>query len=88
MKLKLVVSVVHIFSMMCLNIPNKVNWGMEEKMRKLFWNSSLESDRIALLSWDKICQPKRWGDARLRDWNLMNLALGAKLVWKIYRCLD
>ena len=65
--------------MMCLNIPTKFIQCVEKKMRKLFWNGSQESDKIPLLSWDKMCQPKKWGGVGLRDWNMMNLALGAKL---------
>ncbi|XP_057863868.1 uncharacterized mitochondrial protein AtMg00310-like [Cryptomeria japonica] len=53
-------------------------------MRKFFWNGANEQEKIPLLAWDKICQAKVRGGVGLRDWQKMNYALGAKLVWNIY----
>lgn len=53
-------------------------------MRKFFWNGSNDQQRIPLVAWDKICNPKDAGGVGLRKWPIMNLALGAKLVWGMY----
>ena len=53
-------------------------------MRNLFWNGSNEGDKIPLLAWKKICRPKEKGGAGIRNWQLMNKVLGAKLIWAMY----
>lgn len=53
-------------------------------MCSFFWNGSEEHNKITLVAWDKICCPKSAGGVSLRQWMLMNLALGAKLVWNLY----
>ena len=48
----------------------------------------MESDKIPLLGWDKIFRPKKYDEAGLRDWNQINVALGAKLVWQMVSDLE
>ena len=49
-------------------------------MRTFFLNGLGEKDKLILLVWGKNCKLKKYGGARLRDWSLMNVALGAKMV--------
>ena len=44
--LKLVVSVVPIFLMMCLNIPKRVISSVLKQMRSFFWSGTRKSDKI------------------------------------------
>lgn len=79
--LKSIVSAIPVFSMMCLRIPKKMVKVKGQRMQNVFWNGANEQDKIPLLAWDMICLAKDKGGVGLRDWNLMNEALGAKLVW-------
>lgn len=81
--LKSVVSTVPIFSMMCLKIPKKVINSVEKKMRKFFWSGAGKDKKWPLLKWEKICKHKKFGGVGIRDWNIMNIALGAKMVWQM-----
>lgn len=82
--LKSVVSSILVFSMICLQIPKKLIKVIGQRMRKFFWNGAIEQDKVPLLACDKICQAKVKGGVGLRNWNIMNEALGAKLVRSIY----
>ena len=53
-------------------------------MQIFFWNGSNEGDKIYLIAWEKICQPKEEGGSGIRNWQLMNKALGAKLIWAMF----
>ena len=65
--LKLVISVVSIFSMMCLDIPKKVIKVIGQKMRKFFGNGSNKGDKIPLLAWERICRPKDKGGVGIKN---------------------
>ena len=41
------------------------------------------SKKNHLRIWETVCRPKICGGARVRDPNKMNLALGAKILWRI-----
>ncbi|XP_059067698.1 uncharacterized protein LOC131858469 [Cryptomeria japonica] len=43
-----------------------------------------DKGKFPLIAWKKICQPKKAGSAGIRQILVMNLAMGAKLVWEIY----
>jgi hypothetical protein len=64
---KLVVSVVPIFSMMCLKILKKVINLVERQMRKFFWSGAREEKKWPLLKWEKTCRPKKFGGVEIRD---------------------
>ena len=36
-----------------------------------------------LVNWETICRPKIYGGVGIRDPSKMNLALGAKILWRI-----
>ncbi|XP_059067666.1 uncharacterized protein LOC131858444 [Cryptomeria japonica] len=82
--LRSVVSVIPIFSVMCLKLLKRVINVIQQRMKKSIWNGANDHDKIPLLAWDKIYQAKIKGGVGLRDWHKMNIALGAKLVWSIY----
>lgn len=84
MLLKSVLSALPIYSMMALKIPEKVIRCINRGMRKFLWNGKEAKDKIPLMAWDKVCQPKLTRGASLRKWTFLNEALGAKLVWQMY----
>ena len=49
-------------------------------MRKFVWNGDQEEEKIPFIALDMVCNPKKQGGVRLRKWNLVNKALGAKLM--------
>ena len=53
-------------------------------MRNFLWNGAQEEDKISLLACDKLCKPKKYGGVGIKKWQLVNKALGAKLIWDMY----
>jgi len=53
------------------NIQQDFLWGKEETRKK--W---------ALVSWERICKPKNQGGLGLDNLEILNKALGAKLLWR------
>ncbi|XP_059064784.1 uncharacterized protein LOC131856859 [Cryptomeria japonica] len=82
--LKSVISAMPIFSMACFKLPGTIIKNIQQKMRKFLWNNKQDQDKIPLMAWDRVCKPKGGGGAGLRDWKLINEAMGAKLVWHMY----
>ncbi|XP_057836467.1 uncharacterized protein LOC131046699 [Cryptomeria japonica] len=82
--LKTVVSAMPIFPMAWFKLPGSIIKNMQQKMRKFLWNGNQDHDKISLMAWDRVCKPKGGGGAGLRDWRIINEAMGAKLVWQMY----
>ena len=57
---------------------------MEDLTRKFFWKGGKENaKKIPLISWAKISMPKLEGGLNFKNLSLQNIALGAKLIWRI-----
>eukprot|EP00253_Pinus_taeda_P025039 PITA_25039 len=60
--------------------------GVLEKFRSIqrdfLWGKEETKKKWALVSWDKICKPKRQGGLGLDDQEILNKALGTKLWWR------
>ena len=82
--LQTVISAMLVFAMMCLDIPKKVVCILEQKMRNFSWNGSNEGDKIPLLAWENIYRSKDEGGVGIRNWQLMNKAMGEKLIWAMH----
>ena len=56
-----------------------------KEIRKFLWQGgkSNGSKKIHLINWDVVCSSKNCGATRIRDTTRMNLALGAKILWRI-----
>ena len=69
--------------MACFKISPKVitNYHI---MHKFMWNGKEGQDKFLLMAWDMIYWPKGQGGAGLRDWKLLNMVMGTKLVWQIF----
>ncbi|XP_059071301.1 uncharacterized protein LOC131865388 [Cryptomeria japonica] len=86
--LKIVVSAMPIFPMACFKLPASIIKNMQQKMRKFLWNGNQDQDKVPLMAWDRVCKPKGGGGVGLRDWKIINEAMGAKLVWQMYSKLE
>ena len=57
---------------------------MEGMLRKFLWEGGKGNEKkIHLISWKKIQKPRYEGGLQVRSLSSQNLALGAKLLWKI-----
>lgn len=74
-----------IYAMSCFKpAPREIN-ALESFLKKFLLEGVNEMTKIPLLNWEVVCKPKEYGGAGLRKMEQQNLALGAKLVWKLYR---
>lgn len=81
--LKAILSAISIYLLSCLALPIRVSHDIGQQMRKFFWQETSDKDKVALISWDKICRPKEEGGLGIRNQILQNKALRAKLVWRM-----
>lgn len=82
--IKSVLSALPVFSMACLRLSVAVEDELTSLMRNFLWNGSDDKGKFPLIAWKKICQPKMAGGAGIHQISIMNLAMGANLVWEIY----
>ncbi|XP_059076311.1 uncharacterized protein LOC131875706 [Cryptomeria japonica] len=80
-----VLSAISIYNMSCFRMPSSIRRNLDSLLRKFIWEGAKDVKRIPLISWDTMCLEKEEGGARLRKMDLQNMALGAKLTWKMYR---
>lgn len=76
-------------------IPNRIMQGVAlpnhlcEKLDKVnidfLWGSSKEKRKLHLVGWNKIFRPKEKGGLRLQAAKAKNIALLAKLNWRLYQ---
>ncbi|GLJ18314.1 hypothetical protein SUGI_0324070 [Cryptomeria japonica] len=52
------------------------------------WSGAKEKRKISLIKWDVVCLSKSEGGSGLQKLEFQNLALGAKLSWKMFKCID
>ncbi|XP_057871094.2 uncharacterized protein LOC131077585 [Cryptomeria japonica] len=83
--IKFVLSAVPIYSMQCFQMPSLVGAKLDGYLKKFVWDRAKEHKKIPLINWDTMCMRKEDGGAGLRKMSLQNLALGAKLSWKMYK---
>ncbi|XP_059068362.1 uncharacterized protein LOC131858900 [Cryptomeria japonica] len=83
--IKSVLSAILVFSMACMKLPVAMEDELITIMKIFLWNGSNDKGNFPLISWGKISQPKNARGASIRQISIMNLAMGAKLVWEICR---
>ena len=56
-----------------------------KEIRKFLWQGGKPNGlkKFHLVNWDIVCSPKNCGGVGIRDLTMMNLALGAKILWII-----
>ena len=62
-------------------LPASIHRELDQINRQFFWNKDLQ--HRPLISWDRICRPKKCGGLGIRKSKEMNEALQMKLIWKI-----
>lgn len=79
------ISAIPLFAMQTILLPKGVTDTIERSICKFIWGSSSGSNKrgIHLVSWEKLTEPKNNGGLGLRSMANMNLALLAKLGWRL-----
>jgi hypothetical protein len=80
--LKAVLQALPIYAFSVLAAPKFVLNSIKGLQRNFIWQGLNKEKKIALVSWDKLCQTKRQGGLGLRDPSLMNKVLSAKIWWR------
>jgi len=71
-------------TMQCFQIPCTTSRQIDKISRDFFWKNSVTSRGLPMVSWDKICLPKKSGGLGLRKMEALNSAFMCKLIWKLF----
>ena len=71
-------------TMQCFQLPRTTTPDIDSISRKFFWKKSDDSHGLPMVSWDKICRPKKAGGLSLRKMMAVNSAFLSKLTWKLF----
>ncbi|GJU81763.1 putative RNA-directed DNA polymerase, eukaryota, reverse transcriptase zinc-binding domain protein [Tanacetum coccineum] len=64
--------------------PGVVIKYLEKLRRNFFWGGDMESNKMAWISWKKICSPSTCGGLGVGSLQAMNLAMLTKWVWRFH----
>lgn len=82
--IKAVLNSLPIYQAAVMMAPIGITRKMEEYIRNFFWKGGKANEkRIPLISWDTISLPKMEGGLHFKNISKQNIALGAKLLWRI-----
>jgi hypothetical protein len=59
--------------------------AMDRHRNRFFWEGQGTRKKFHMVSWRTVCQPKSQGGLGVLNTKLMNIALIAKWIWRIYR---
>ncbi|KAL7252308.1 hypothetical protein ACSBR1_014034 [Camellia fascicularis] len=71
------------YAMQTLALPGSICNDIDKLNRNFLWGDTETSKRVHLVKWMNVCQSKKMGGLGLRMAKTQNLALLAKLGWKI-----
>jgi hypothetical protein len=64
--------------------PTRFIIKIESLLSRFIWKGGKQSDnKLPLVSWGKVTKPYSEGGLQIRDLRSQNMALGAKLLWKL-----
>ena len=66
------------------NAPKSVINHLEKIRRNFFWGGSLDSNKMAWVSWKKVCSPKSCGGLEIGSLHALNLAMLVKWWWRFH----
>jgi len=71
-------------TMQCFQIPLSMAREVDRICRNFFWKKADCNNGLSMVSWDKICRPKKFGGLGLRKMEAVNSAFLSKLTWKLF----
>ncbi|KAE8656259.1 hypothetical protein F3Y22_tig00117005pilonHSYRG00262 [Hibiscus syriacus] len=80
--IKSVVQALPAYAMTCYLLPEGVIEDIKSQARSYWWSGKQNSRGWAMVAWDKICQPKKFGGMGFRDLRLFNVALLGNQIWR------
>ena len=86
--IKSIAQVVPTYTMSVFKLPNALCDEMTAMVCKFWWGHSNERNKMAWLSWDKMCLPKEEVGLGFQDLKAFNLLLLAKQGWRLQTCTD
>jgi ribonuclease HI len=84
-KIKSVLSAIPTFPLSCLPLSKSSLSKLESKLRNFLWKDCEDDKKLALIKWDNICKPKELGGLGIKNLQWQNEALGAKLIWRLFK---
>lgn len=85
---KFVLSSIPVHTMSTIALPTSTLDQIDKIARYFIWGSSEGNRKQHLVAWESVCKPKREGGLGVRSAKEMNLALLAKLGWRLLNSQD
>ena len=76
--IKAVAQAVPTYTMSCFQLPKTLCQDLENMMRSFWWGQKDKENKIAWVSWRKMCRSKLHGGMSFRNIQAFNLAMLAK----------